>query len=187
MNLEELFIKTISELELKSAQGSGYDLIRTSALLRQLLLDSPSLIVSVNRTYREKIRFKVQKRGDLFPRQGQLALHGINPHPNFTTEELNLDSFLSLKVVYYHLSVFTVRDIIVFTANKLGGVHYDNRERKNEKERSLDHLRINEIKVSYSDKKDSELVDFVIAQMTPISVAVIQALEPLKRRLSNIQ
>jgi hypothetical protein len=177
MDAKAFFVSTLNELEEKCETGSMYDLIRISGILRLLLLDGEPLAHRVNRSFRKKIKFTVQKRDGLTPKLGQLALHGINPHPSLPTEFLDLDGFLALKVLSFHQFSYSVHELIDFTAHKRGGVHFGEGRKKSDKERAFDTLYKSGIKLGYLKSEPS---DVVVALMVPIALATIEALSEIK-------
>jgi len=54
-----LFLSTCADLEKKSHMSDGYEVLRSSGLLRQLLLDHPPLVHAVNKIHQVEIRFRI--------------------------------------------------------------------------------------------------------------------------------
>ncbi len=60
MNDEALFIRTLNDLHKSINSDDEYEVLRASALIRQLFLDgSNSLFDRVNRTHRTKLLFEI--------------------------------------------------------------------------------------------------------------------------------
>jgi hypothetical protein len=56
---ENLFLGTISDIEQKLSDGTTYNLIRGSGLIRHLFLDANSLANQVNRKYKLRLQFSI--------------------------------------------------------------------------------------------------------------------------------
>lgn len=196
MDHNDFFVHTLDELESKAHAVSSYDLIRISALLRQLLLDREPLVHRVNRNLKMRIQFQVQKRDDLVQKRDDwvnrnflaqkpcsfLALHGISPHENLPTEVLSLDQFLALKVLFFNQFDYSIHEVIDYTAHKTGGVHFDDGKRTREKDAAFDALR-KTIQMGFTK---SEHFDVTVGLMVPIAIATVIALSPLKRKIQEI-
>ena len=84
---EELFLRTLEDLETRIKATDPYEILGASALIRKLLLDDYPLLDQVNRKYHRKIYFKVgvsAKRPPNFPK------------PIFSTIQDGLDPDTSL-------------------------------------------------------------------------------------------
>ena len=66
MNTEELFLRTIEDLEESISSTDSYTVLQASALLRKLLLDDYPLVDQVNQTYKLKIKFEIIDTDKLF-------------------------------------------------------------------------------------------------------------------------
>src|SRR4051812_20566919 len=63
MEPDALFLATLDDLDASATAGrTSYDLLHVAALLRKLLLDGTSLLDSVNRSRRVKVRFLTNQR-----------------------------------------------------------------------------------------------------------------------------
>jgi hypothetical protein len=129
---ELLFLDTIDDLEHRLAtwRGDEYSLVRTSFLLRHLLLDD--VLVDANRHARTRMRFlmAVSPAVELPVRDGLAfavdysCLSPESAPTHWTRQELNLDKFLKTRLIRTAGNDFTVRDLISVVANKLGGAHH---------------------------------------------------------------
>ena len=128
MDVDTLFLERCRQVE-KAAQSSNeVDLLDLSARLRQLLLDKRPLIHEANRERRLKLRFVVGEftlKPDVHT--SILSLEdGVDPEirrPGAPRKEVNLEGFLSHKIVYLKGHPRSVSDVINFAANVAGGVH----------------------------------------------------------------
>ena len=85
MDPDQLFLKTLSDLERRTgSEASEYDVLRSSALLRQLLLDGGPLVHQVNRHRRLTLVFRVNVREPTWRRVG-------SDPPSFWTRHDGLD------------------------------------------------------------------------------------------------
>jgi len=110
-----------------------YEVLGLSALIRKLFLDDNPLVDQVNRTFRLKIRFKIC---DPNSPHTQMVLSmrptfysvrdGLGPdtaRPGKTTIEVPRDRFFATMVLMIVGKPYSVREIILFEANVMGGVH----------------------------------------------------------------
>lgn len=142
---EKILIDIICDLEERFKRRTEYDLLKAAGLIRQLLVDVNSLVEVVNKKYKVKIVYRVQKRFKMpdvsVENDGTVwkALYGmvfITPENNSNCEHLKKDDFFKYELLFYNGENFTVLDIIKICANKYGGIHYD--EIKNKKESLID-------------------------------------------------
>jgi len=114
INAQELFDKTVEELEQRTKSNDQYDILMTAFLLRKLLLDgSNSLISQINKNGKQ-FRFSVNIREPLHKRipsiftendlatYSWLAEDGFNPDSakeikDYCPRTLNIDEFLKKK------------------------------------------------------------------------------------------
>ncbi len=146
---EKIFVNTIDDLQLRFERKTEYDLLRASGLIRQLLIDANPLLDQVNKKLKIKIRFKVQKRINIFEDQidsdGKVLPHmnGIifisPPKSSDFVEYLNKSDFLKYELLSHFERKFTVLDVIKICANKYGGIHFD----KIQDEKFLDLNKLN--------------------------------------------
>jgi hypothetical protein len=129
VDADKLFLERSKEIEKLVQSNSEFDVLRLSAALRQLLLDSPPLIHEVNRDRRLKVSFEV---GDftIQPNAHTEVLFledGVDPEtrrsPLLPRREVRLEGFLGHKMLYLKGKPHSVRDVITHGANVAGGVH----------------------------------------------------------------
>ena len=130
---EGIFINTFLDLKERLDKLTEYDLLRASGLIRQLIVDSNSVVEQVNRNYRIKIRYRVTQRFD--PPTARIRPDGkvLNAWIGVTFifpgtegksfEFLTKDEFLKYELLHYTDYNFNVLDIVRICAHKYGGVH----------------------------------------------------------------
>lgn len=126
---EWLFLETLGDVTRKLTSGSRYDLVRLSALLRQILCDNPPLALKVNSRFKLKLVFEVEsaKQKQSMPKfeAEELLTNWSTLYPN-TQEEtvsINLNQFLQMKTITHKGVECTVGDVIDVVAHAFGGVH----------------------------------------------------------------
>jgi hypothetical protein len=145
MNPDRVFIRKVEDLQrrtdsecLASAADVGYEVLMSAPLLRELLMGSPPLLHIANREHKVAIRFQVGRK----PALEKLILEdkpdfyartdGVYPGsglPGSTIVTLNLDGFLREMVMLVHGDTVTVRDLIDYSANAAGAVHFGKLEK----------------------------------------------------------
>jgi hypothetical protein len=60
-NHKKLFLEVLDDLRAKCESKSNYNYVKAAGLLRQLLLDATPLVDVINKEYKEKIVFEVNK------------------------------------------------------------------------------------------------------------------------------
>jgi hypothetical protein len=130
---DQLFLETLRDLEKRTGTAaSEYELLRSAALLRQLLLDESPLVHQVNRGRHLRFAFRVNVREPIWKRVGTdppvfWSRHdGLDPETALVSAEIaefKWGGFLGALVMIVDGRNFTVRDIIDQTAHVLGGVH----------------------------------------------------------------
>jgi hypothetical protein len=122
MQQDDLFLRTLEDLAKKVASGKQYDWLRSSGILRQLLLDGGSLVIEANRSHRLRLKFEVpDATGQVIP--GTIVWIAGDDGCGQPTKEVDRDGFLSAGVIYMNGTWRTVRDVIDVCANSLGGIH----------------------------------------------------------------
>ena len=120
----KLFLNTLSDLETRLG-GTGYDLLRASALLRQLLLDGTPLVHLVNRRHRVRLEFTTLDttvRPPIVPTTHWQNLD-TSQFPHAKTRTVKIHGLLATYLLSYRGEEFTVRDVIKAGAELKGGVH----------------------------------------------------------------
>ncbi len=173
--LERLFVGTLEDIESKLSSPSEYNLIRLSALLRQLLTDSRPLINLVNRNHRLGIRFEVtvldSRRMPDPTSLFWIEFEGIDPtvSPFRFTEQLKLEHFLKRPILKHQSQMFTIHDLIIQVAHIDGGVHLGTPTHEIEKKL-----------VEINSALFVSGIRATLGLLPPIARVVLRALEPLR-------
>lgn len=154
-------------------------ILKSSALLRHLIIDGNPLVHQVNKKYKEKLIFETIPEVDegLFNIQG---LHGfINPSPEVfgdkvNRSQLNLQNFLNYQCIIHNGKSYSVREVVKYCANIAGGVHLG--EPKTDKEKLLN---IWDQSLRFLD------MEHTLLTLREISKVVLHALTPLVNRVKN--
>lgn len=178
---EELFLKTLKDLERKVESHDPYEILGASALIRKLLLDSAPLVDQVNQKYRMKICFELGsglRWPKSVPEPSFLSVQdGIDPdtgRPGTPRRLVVRDEFLKTPVLLSEGCRYSIRDIVLFEANVMGGVHAGTP--KNEKEEAIE--KVNQL-FSIGGYKTS------LRQLCAIGRVVLKALAPLRDRIQR--
>jgi len=122
---ESMLLRSIDELRQRRF-GDRFDLIMSCGIMRHLFFDGGrSLLHLVNKKYRIKIKVKVKKqeKHDDFE---TLWFISLKQHPeddqNLYVEQ-TIHKFLSTRICRYIKHVYTLEDIIKYTANIMGAIH----------------------------------------------------------------
>jgi hypothetical protein len=174
MKEEVLFIRTLDDIHRSINSNDEYDVLRASALIRQLFLDgSKSLIDRVNRKYGHKLEFEIVKQTPPdFDFNIWVAIDGIDPRAmplEFPRVRENRDSFFGTIVAVIEGHEYSIRELIQFVANVMGGVHSGSL--KNEKERKLAQLQDFYI---FSD------INLVLLFIRAVGRIILESLKPLQ-------
>jgi hypothetical protein len=132
MHHDPLFIETLADFRRRAQRGvSEYEVVMVAALLRKLLLDSPTLVDLVNRQRREKIEYVVNGRPPVWkilnepPPVAYAVEDGLDEPPPFGVPvALDRSGLLAHVVLAHRGSEITVRDLIRYVAHSAGGVHF---------------------------------------------------------------
>ena len=178
--IERLFLDTLSDLRVKIAPPSNYELLGAAALIRKLFLDESPLVVQVNRKYRLKITFEVnQPRG--FPGFPEpviyAALDAFDPDtapPPVNPLIVNRAQLFSRVVERAVGHSYTVRDLVLFEAHVSGAVHAG--QPKNDQQRAL------------KDVSNAFLIGGrrpSLRQLQAVGRVILKGLEPLRQAVEN--
>ena len=194
--LVEIFRFKVQELERHLSSPTKLSLIECSSILRLLLLsDKCGLFGNLAR---DIPGFRTRKRGRkivMFNAQLQADSHirdlpsGGYVHavvrgdaiPENSSRVYSRDDFLKLSVIEVQLSdgkviTMTVRDVIKFIANKLGGVHFDYSPREEK----------NQILYQLDDKYQLQIAGSVIFSIKGLSEIVLATCKRVDERLVGL-
>ena len=147
MDDEALFIRTLKDLYQSINSNDEYEVLRASGLIRQLFLDGDnSLVERVNRTHRIKLKFEIVEPKvprNIVPKPAiWLSFVEINPKiapSDWIRKKLNRDKFFAFIVASIEEHEYSIRELIKFAANIMGGVHSG--VSKDDKQKNLEKLK----------------------------------------------
>jgi hypothetical protein len=180
-HVEALFMETLKELEARVSAQDPYMILGASALIRKLLLDDFPLVDQVNRQYRLKFTFEVTESPN-FPTglpepmfySVQDAIDPETVRPGKARKTVNRDQLLSYVLAKVNGRPYTLREIVLFEANVMGGVHAGSP--KEDKERLLHE--INNM-VAIGGYRSS------LRQLQAIGRVIIKGLTPLRNAIEQ--
>lgn len=176
---EQLFLRSLTELEQCVGSEDWYVNLHVSRILRQLLVDAHPLVDQVNKKYRLKLEFwaglpdpELQKGPD-----GSMwaLLDGFDPdtgRPGRPTAVLTKGQFLDAKVISDGKRVYSVKDLVAFEAHVKGGVHagVSKDDKDKELERFSDFLHFKDLRISLGQLKVAGRV--VLKALAPLRSAI---------------
>jgi len=175
---DTLFIHTLDDLERRIVSKDWYEVLGASAFIRKLLLDEFPLVDRVNQLHKLKINFLIVDY-DLIGARPTIALmgDGLDPDtspPNVKTRLVNRAQFLKTIIFVAGDKQYSVRDVVLFEANVMGGVHAGSP--KNEQERVL--KQVNKFFL-FSGGRAS------LQELCSIGRIVLKALKPLRAKIEE--
>src|SRR6266436_5933982 len=127
---DALFLNTLKDLTARAAASDDYAVLGASALIRKLLIDASPLVDQVNRTHRLKLTFEVSQSNPFIPGVPLPSVwsvqDGLDPEPSRPGKpriQVNRDGLLSTVLAVVGGKQLTLREIVLFEANVMGGVH----------------------------------------------------------------
>ena len=194
--LVEIFRFKVQELERHLSSPTKLSLIECSSILRLLLLsDECGLFGNLARDIpgfrtrkrgRKIVMFNAQLQADSrirdLPSGGYVhAVVRGDAIPENSSRVYSRDDFLKLSVIEVQLSdgkviTMTVRDVIKFIANKLGGVHFDYSPREEK----------NQILYQLDDKYQLQIAGSVIFSIKGLSEIVLATCKRVDERLVGL-
>jgi hypothetical protein len=128
--IETLFLNTLKDLTERIADHDEYTILGASALIRKLLIEGDSLVDQVNRKYRLKINFEISDSNPSIPGIPEPTFwsvqDGLDPstsRPGKTQRVVKRDQLLSTVLTVVEGRAYSLREIVLFEANVMGGVH----------------------------------------------------------------
>lgn len=134
MQQETLFLRTLDDLREKVASADEYEILKAAGLIRLLLIDGTPLVDKVNRSIRLKLEYEY-----VGPRTGAgagvlslspdslVVADGLYPGTQIADGNIvktNARKFLGELALVSGGIEHTVRYLVKFVANELGGVHH---------------------------------------------------------------
>lgn len=134
MQADQLFLRTLEDLERRTAVADEYEALLAAGLLRKLLLDEAPLVHQVNRYRRVRIRFRINgetpvekavlEDNPVFWLIGDAIDPEAFPAPGLSAPtEAKLDQFLARTVIVAQGERLSVGDLIKQVAHIDGAVH----------------------------------------------------------------
>jgi hypothetical protein len=126
---EYLFIRILEDIEKRVGLTESYEILQISGLLRQLFVDGEPLVHKVNRTYRKNIRFEIVDHhlSSLIREASFYTVQdGLDPMTAMDRNPLiqvGFDAFLSTTLIIVDQVEYSVRSVIKYQANVMGGIH----------------------------------------------------------------
>ena len=182
MNQQELlFLKTLDDLRNRIRSNDPYEILGASAIIRKLFLDDQPLVDQVNRQYKLKFDFNVCLPAPNPPGLPEPVVFsiqdGLDPDtslPGKPISHLKRDQFLKIVVLVINKKKYTIKDVILFEANIMGGVHAGSP--KTEKEKVLKLL---------NDQLSIGGYASSLRQLQAIGRVIIKALTPLQEHIKS--
>lgn len=133
MDSTYLFCRTYDDLSSRITSQDPYEVLRASALIRKLFIDDNPLVDQVNRLHKIKLSFEIGEIDTPYHREVMKdkplfwsLQDGLDPSTKLVTggtATLNRDKFFSTVVLIANGKEYTIRELIKFEANVMGGVH----------------------------------------------------------------
>lgn len=178
---ESLFLSTLRDLALRVADTDEYNVLGASALIRKLLIDGSPLVDQVNQQYRLKLTFEVCESNPSIPGVPEPTFwsvqDGLDPEtarPGKPRKAVNRDQLLATVLAVVQRKSYTLREIVLFEANIMGGVHAGSP--KEEKERVLQAINSTLAIGGYRAS---------LRQLQAIGRVVLKGLEPLRAAVAS--
>ncbi len=180
-HVESLFVNTLRDLAARIADADEYSILGASALIRKLLIDGSPLVDQVNQGYRLKLAFEISDSKPSIPGVPEPTFwsvqDGLDPEtsrPGKPRKVVNRDQLLSAVLAVVDGRAYTLREIVLFEANVMGGVHAGSP--KEEKERVLQSLNSGLAIGGYRAS---------LRQLQAIGRVVLKGLEPLSSAVTS--
>ena len=170
----KLFLDTLSDIENSLTSNDPYKVLIISGLIRKLFLDDFPLFDQVNRHYHTKLSFDIFPPNDALIEKAEYYIQADGLDPNTAArprrlQSITRDQFFKTTVLAIRGKRYTIKDLVLFEANIMGGIHAGTS--KTIKEQALQ--KINSI-YEIGDSRGSLL------QIKAISRVTLKALEPLR-------
>lgn len=137
---ESLFLNTLRDLESRIPDTDEYVVLGISALIRKLLIDDFPLVDQVNRQHRLKLTFEITESDPSVPGAPEPTFYsvqdGLDPQtarPGKPQKTVNRDQFFATVLAVAGGKSHTLREIVLFEANVMGGVHVGSPKEEKEK------------------------------------------------------
>jgi hypothetical protein len=129
---ERFFLNTVNDLMNRYNSEDSYETLKIAGLLRLLLLDNPCLIDIINKEYKLKleysardVRIEYKNYAKEAPSIAAVVSLYAGKGNNLVSPGKVRNAFLKLPFGAVDGQWTTVEDVVLYCANKAGGVHYD--------------------------------------------------------------
>ena len=178
---EILFLETYKDIEERLNEEKPYEILHISALVRKLFFDGFPLVDQVNRSYKEKILFEITKTqlySPGLPAPTYFSVQdGLDPataRPGKQVLQVKRDEFFKTPILLVNGKEYSIREIILFEANIMGGVHAG--FTKTDKEKTLKQIDNLFVGGGYRTS---------LRQLKAIARVILKALKPLKEKIEK--
>lgn len=127
---EILFLRTLEDIERRLTQEDPYEILLIAGLIRKLFLDDHPLIDQINKKYKIKLLFDIgipkKIPNDFIESNFWSWQDGVDPNSGLATihrHTVNRDQFFKVIVMLIEGHQYSIKEIILFEANVMGGVH----------------------------------------------------------------
>lgn len=185
MNKKVLLVRTIDDLHKSINSNDEYEILRASALIRQLFLDGDKSIVDrINPKSKNKSKLEFEVIEHTPPNIPGLdfkiwaVVDGIDPRvapQHFPRVKKNRDEFFGMTVAIIDSHRYSIRELVKFVANVMGGVHSGSI--KNEKEKSLAQI---------EDLYIFSNVSIALMFIKSIGRIILESLKPLQYEILDL-
>ncbi len=180
-HVESLFLNTLRDLGVRIADADEYNILGASALIRKLLIDGSPLVDQVNQEHRLKLTFGISDSNPSIPGVPEPTFwsvqDGLDPdtsRPGKPRKVVNRDQLLSTVLAIVDGRSYTLREIVLFEANIMGGIHTGSP--KEDKEKVLQVLNSGLAIGGYRAS---------LRQLQAIGRVVLKGLEPLRTAVAS--
>jgi len=180
--IELLFIRTVDELSQRINSNDAYEILQASGLIRKLFLDENPIVEVVNRKYKEKLEFIICDFGTFeipgVPKPDMWnEIDSLNPDTGLGLPVISVsrDKFFKKQIGYYEGKFYTVKDVVKYVSNIMGGVHFDTPS--------------NEVEIALEKIKNFILfgdLNTPLRSLRAIGRIVLKSLNPLKDKVSKL-
>ena len=139
-HVESLFLSTLRDLAARIVDQEEYNVLGSSALIRKLLIDDFPLVDQVNQQYRLKLVFEISESNPSIPGVPEPTFwsvqDGLDPEtsrPGKPRKAVNRDQLLATVLTLVDGKSYSLREIVLFEANIVGGVHAGSPREEKEK------------------------------------------------------
>ena len=129
MDANNLFLKTLRDIEKRLNDTDEYEILMIAGLLRKLLLDGDPLLDQVNREKKLKIAFTINAHkitsipGMIFCSIEDAIDPETSPPHLCKTENVNKDKLLGTTIMTVNRTDIKIKDLISHIANVEGAIH----------------------------------------------------------------